>query len=519
MRPSGSSRVSRASPMSRSCSSCVRVSGSRTLRRTVSTCPGAAATTASHPSGSEPGVGGAPVLGAGEPLDQPAVLQPVARRGRAAAAWRSCAGPARSSAACARAPPRASRARSTRSASAPRRRAAGRPARRAAARPPPPAAATPPARPRQPLGLHATSLADYLTEQLNRVECYLKQQPNADHPTHQEHLMAHLSILGTGNMGQAIAAVAAKGGHTVQLLGENDPDTPVTGDIVVLAVPYPAVGDVIAQRGEQLAGKIVVDITNPLNFETFDSLVVPADSSAAAEIAAALPAVARAQGVQHHLRRHPRRRHRRPADHHRADRRRRRRRQVDPGRRHHLRWPQGHRRRRRSSGPASSRPSASCSSPSPPTRRSPGPAASASSPDPPTPDPPHPRRNHAMTVNAVRLNHAVLFVADLERSIAFYQQAFGMAVVAREPRANAAFLRLPRSGQPPRPRPVRGRRPAAPPARRARALPPGVAGRHHRGARGGRGSRWPTSTPTPASPATAPPRASTPTTPTATSSR
>ena len=69
-----------------------------------------------------------------------------------------------------------------------------------------------------------------------------------------------------------------------------------------------------------------------------------------------------------------------------------------------------------------------------------------------------------MTVNAVRLNHAVLFVADLERSLAFYQQAFDMVVVAREPRANAAFLRLPRSGnhhdlglfgvgaQPPRPR-------------------------------------------------------------------
>jgi 8-hydroxy-5-deazaflavin:NADPH oxidoreductase len=101
--------------------------------------------------------------------------------------------------------------------------------------------------------------------------------------------MTNLSILGTGNMGQAIASVAAKGGHSVQQLGENDLDTPVTGDIVVLAVPYPAVSDVIAQRGEQLADKIVVDITNPLNFETFDSLVVPADSSAAAEIAAALP--------------------------------------------------------------------------------------------------------------------------------------------------------------------------------------------------------------------------------------
>ncbi len=69
-----------------------------------------------------------------------------------------------------------------------------------------------------------------------------------------------------------------------------------------------------------------------------------------------------------------------------------------------------------------------------------------------------------MTINAVRLNHAVLFVADLERSIAFYGKAFGMVVMAREPRADAAFLRLPRSGnhhdlglfgvgdQPPRPR-------------------------------------------------------------------
>lgn len=51
-----------------------------------------------------------------------------------------------------------------------------------------------------------------------------------------------------------------------------------------------------------------------------------------------------------------------------------------------------------------------------------------------------------MTINAVRLNHAVLFVADVERSIRFYEQAFGMTVMAREPRADAAFLRLPRSG-------------------------------------------------------------------------
>ena len=51
-----------------------------------------------------------------------------------------------------------------------------------------------------------------------------------------------------------------------------------------------------------------------------------------------------------------------------------------------------------------------------------------------------------MPVSPVRLNHAVLFVADLERTERFYTSVFGMVVAAREPRANAAFLRLARSG-------------------------------------------------------------------------
>jgi NADPH-dependent F420 reductase len=101
--------------------------------------------------------------------------------------------------------------------------------------------------------------------------------------------MAHVSIIGTGNMGSAIADLVSRGDNTVDLIGHGDSDKPVTGDVVVLAVYYGAVADVVAQRGEQLAGKVVVDITNPVNTETFDSLVVPADGSAAAEIAAALP--------------------------------------------------------------------------------------------------------------------------------------------------------------------------------------------------------------------------------------
>jgi NADPH-dependent F420 reductase len=101
--------------------------------------------------------------------------------------------------------------------------------------------------------------------------------------------MAHVSIIGTGNMGSAIAGVVTKGGNTVELLGHGDTDKPVTGDVVVLAVYYGALADVVAQRGEQLVEKVVVDISNPLDVETFDSLVTPADGSATAELAAALP--------------------------------------------------------------------------------------------------------------------------------------------------------------------------------------------------------------------------------------
>jgi hypothetical protein len=101
--------------------------------------------------------------------------------------------------------------------------------------------------------------------------------------------MAHVTIIGTGNMGQAIAGVVRDGGNSVDVLGHDDGDTPATGDIVVLAVPYPALTDVINQRADQLDDKVVVDITNPVDFQTFDSLTVAADSSAAAEVADALP--------------------------------------------------------------------------------------------------------------------------------------------------------------------------------------------------------------------------------------
>ncbi len=70
-----------------------------------------------------------------------------------------------------------------------------------------------------------------------------------------------------------------------------------------------------------------------------------------------------------------------------------------------------------------------------------------------------------MTVAPVRLNHAVLFVADLDRSVAFYTDVFGLQVIDREEGMNAAFLRSPRSGNH-HDLGLFGLRPGAPPKRR-----------------------------------------------------
>ena len=100
--------------------------------------------------------------------------------------------------------------------------------------------------------------------------------------------MAEITIFGKGNMGSAIGSNFEAAGNQLTYLTK---ETPVEhlGDIVVLSVPYPAIAGILAAHRNLFAGKIVIDITNPLNFKTFDSLVVPPDSSAAAEIAKEIP--------------------------------------------------------------------------------------------------------------------------------------------------------------------------------------------------------------------------------------
>ena len=50
----------------------------------------------------------------------------------------------------------------------------------------------------------------------------------------------------------------------------------------------------------------------------------------------------------------------------------------------------------------------------------------------------------SVVIPVTRLNHAVLFVSDVERAVDFYTEAFGLEVVAREMDGRAAFLRSPR---------------------------------------------------------------------------
>ncbi len=117
--------------------------------------------------------------------------------------------------------------------------------------------------------------------------------------------MATITIFGAGNIGGAVAGIATAGGNTVQVIDSTlekaqEVATPlgatagttgdaITGDIVVLALPYPAIDSVLDAYAGQLDGKIIVETTNPLDFNTFDSLVTPADGSAAAEIQAKVP--------------------------------------------------------------------------------------------------------------------------------------------------------------------------------------------------------------------------------------
>lgn len=118
--------------------------------------------------------------------------------------------------------------------------------------------------------------------------------------------MSTISIIGAGTMATAIAGRIAKAGHTVEVV-TRDPAKALAladklgsgattgtygaapkGDIVILAVPYSGAAAAVADFGDALDGKVVIDIANPVAPD-LSGLVTPSGSSGAQETAKGVP--------------------------------------------------------------------------------------------------------------------------------------------------------------------------------------------------------------------------------------
>jgi predicted dinucleotide-binding enzyme len=121
--------------------------------------------------------------------------------------------------------------------------------------------------------------------------------------------MGSISIIGTGNMARAIGGLAVAGGNTVEVMGRDQSKAAdlakalggsattgewgavPAGDIVIVALLHADVVPVVAHYGDALAGKVIVDISNPFN-SAADGLALPEGTSIAQEVAKTAPASA-----------------------------------------------------------------------------------------------------------------------------------------------------------------------------------------------------------------------------------
>jgi predicted dinucleotide-binding enzyme len=121
-----------------------------------------------------------------------------------------------------------------------------------------------------------------------------------------------ITIIGSGNMARAIATRFVASGNHVTIVARNADKaahlakelgahakkgatiksavlgSPIPDPIVVFTLWYTTTKEIVHQYNKLFAGKILVDITNPLN-HTYDDLATPPDSSAAEEIAKVAP--------------------------------------------------------------------------------------------------------------------------------------------------------------------------------------------------------------------------------------
>ena len=115
----------------------------------------------------------------------------------------------------------------------------------------------------------------------------------------------NIAIIGAGNVGKALTGSAIRVGHSVTVSSKNgesarqlaeetgaraaasDREAAEAADVVILAVPYGAVDEVLGDVGAALAGKVVIDATNPIKADY--SGLATEGTSGAEEIQAKAP--------------------------------------------------------------------------------------------------------------------------------------------------------------------------------------------------------------------------------------
>ncbi len=109
-----------------------------------------------------------------------------------------------------------------------------------------------------------------------------------------------ITIFGYGSVGSHLAALFAQAGHAVTvcvppgstrqraLPTASFADGARTADLIVLAVPFGSVRELLAPLTQALAGKVVVDCTNPVNAD-WSPMLLGEENSAAETVARLLP--------------------------------------------------------------------------------------------------------------------------------------------------------------------------------------------------------------------------------------